>query len=67
MLLHAVWILHIPRTFIVTAWTKYEMLRRFQDVANSVNKRLFLCLADKDYQTNRGDKVRTYLTAFAIR
>ena len=34
---------YIPtRTFIVAVWTKYEMLRRFQGVANNVNKRL-LC------------------------
>ena len=30
------------RTFIVAVWTSYEMLRRFQGVANNVNKRLFM-------------------------
>ena len=33
------------RTFIVVARTSYEMLRRFQDVANNVNKRLFYVTA----------------------
>ena len=34
--------IHIHGTFIVAATTSYEMLRRFQLVANNVNKRL-LC------------------------
>ena len=37
------WIIHTHGTFIVVTTTSYEILRRFQLVANNVNKRL-LCL-----------------------
>ena len=33
----------IHGTFIVVATTVYEILRRFQEVANNVNKLLLLC------------------------